>query len=235
MAKKRWNWMRIGLAVVGVAIGIASWRLNAGRAHEAEVQEVIEVFGVDRASAERITEHVASMERLMRDPRLRARPTDQTPGGLDRASQAAARGLSRLSGDDLADWWRVQLAARSATPACCASLWRGTACAQRDLGVGLTALSDEDLRAYFELTATAGLAELDERPLPPTDDDALALATATVRGSLPEGLAGLESGEESPQDDDVCALTRVAVTTALSLEEPQRDAYLRHLALRRGE
>jgi len=186
------------------------------------------------------------LEKLEDDPKFREALKRGPDGGGEKlnlavkaadyrelGAQLAAKGTARLSSIEFLQLVKLKLKLSEKSAKLCAGFWTG-GIELAELGVGLDALSDEELERWFVLSERATHLELyATAPLPRFSGKVLVEGFREISAALPEGerdafVATLQQGVSAPPAAG-CLAYQQLTRGALGFPETRRDAFLRGL------
>jgi hypothetical protein len=224
---------RLGAVVLAFGMLVTVNRAaDTSDAHAAAVRTMSERFGIDHGVAERLVPFFA--EEAERAMRVQARARGVSEGDAsDDMAVLSARGLPRLSDDELLEWEALRERLAMSSPEACAAFGAGRIDANAIFAV-LSRQDDDTIRSWIRIGMHAAELGIDTEPEVDFDaaEDALDAGINAMISSLPEDEQSAYGARLEPtatDDGSACESFRATAEGLWRLDLTGRVAVLRAL------
>jgi len=230
-----------------VSQGMKAWR---ARGERRRVEALTAAWGLDPAARDRIQSVIErEMKAMTASPRTQqlvdervadnkraGKPADPLAIAKELGRELVARGVRRLPDRELEAMQQLRTKIALASERTCVCFWDPTGCSEADILDGLARLSEADLTSWAQLSAAAGVAELEHKGGVASGEDDLADGLTTIGATLSdaerarfEAIVEPPDAQKAPSRDERCFAVRTMFTGAAKLPPPARMKFTRAL------
>jgi hypothetical protein len=244
--------MIVGLisAVVAFALvsqGMKMWR---ARGERRRVEVMTAAWGLAPAARDRIQSVIeremkamtasARTQQLVNERVAQAKragkPADPLAIAKELGRELVARGVRRLPDRELEAMQQLRTKIAQASERTCVCFWDPAGCSEADILHGLAQLSEPDLTSWAQLSAAAGVAELEQKGGVASGENDLAEGLTTIGATLSDAerarfqaILDPADPQKPPAKDERCFAVRTMFAGAEKLPPPARMKFTRAL------
>ena len=230
-----------------VSQGMKAWR---ARGERQRVEALTAAWGLDPAARDRIQSVIErEMKAMTTSPRTQqlvkervaeskraGKPADPLVIAKALGRELVARGVRRLPDRELEAMQQLRTKIALASERTCVCFWDPAGCSEADILDGLARLTEPDLTSWAQLSAAAGVAELEQKGGVASGEDDLAEGLTTIGATLSdaerarfEAIVEPPDPQKPPSKEERCFAVRTMFAGAEKLPPPARMKFTRAL------
>ena len=243
--------------IVGVIAGIVAFALVSqgmkvwrARGERRRIEVMTAAWGLDPAARDRIQSVIErEMKAMTTSPRTQqlvservadskraGKPADPLAIAKELGRELVARGVRRLPDRELEAMQQLRTKIALASERTCVCFWDPSGCSEADILHGLAQLTEPDLTSWAQLSAAAGVAELEQKGGVTSGEDDLAEGLTTIGATLSdaerarfEAIVEPTDPQKPPSKEERCFAVRTMFAGAEKLPPPARMKFTRAL------